>query len=180
MALARSSVAAKRRGLGPGDRHMTADHDFLGRMAGGFNDLKRAAVDRGMAERARYGGMALLGDGIDAGATDVDRVMTGDAMLGDRAALTKGEGIVAAADDDLAYAGDVNLVMTVAGDNRTVTKNGYIRLPTARDANETAHWISPRIRRLNAEIVNYFARPENSYLTTANIYWRHCGEVIAK
>jgi hypothetical protein len=80
---------------------------------GPFDDFQHAAIDRGRAERARDGGVAFLGNGVAAGRTDVDRVMTGGAMLDDRAAPAKRERIVAAADDDLALTSDVDIVASV-------------------------------------------------------------------
>jgi hypothetical protein len=165
--LACGAVSADRRGLRTGYRHMAAGHDFPGRVAGRFNDFKRAAVNRGRTERARYGSLACLVDGVDARTTDLDRVMTRDAMLADCAAHAKCERIVTAADDDLANAGDVDPVGTIAGDNRTITKNGYVCLAAARNAYGGAHWRSPLIRRLRREYLSLFARPENSWLATA-------------
>ena len=115
---------------------------------GPFDDFQHAAIDRGRAERARDGGVAFLGNGVAAGRTDVDRVMTGGAMLDDRAAPAKRERIVAAADDDLALTSDVDIVASVAGIHGAIAKNGDVDLPATRNADGGAHWISPETQLL--------------------------------
>jgi hypothetical protein len=83
-------------------------------------------------------------NGVDAGTTDVDRVMTGDAPFADRAALAERERIVAVADHDFSMARDIDVVVTVAGDNRSVTKNGDVGFAATRNTDGGAHLlISP-------------------------------------
>jgi hypothetical protein len=117
-----------------------------GRATGPFDDLQHAAIHRGRAERARDGGVALFGDEVGAGRTDVDRVITRGASLGDRATLAEGERIVAAADDDLARTGDIDIVAAVAGKYGAVAKNGDVDLPATGNTDGGAQWISPLIR----------------------------------
>jgi hypothetical protein len=117
-----------------------------GRATGPFDDLQHAAIHRGRAERARDSGVALFGDEVGAGRTDVDRVITRGASLGDRATLAKSERIVAAADDDLARTRDVDIVAAVAGKYGAVAKNGDVDLPATGNTDGGAQWISPLIR----------------------------------
>jgi len=98
-------------------------------MAGRLNDRKRAAVDGGRAERAMYGGVALLRDGVGAGAADVNRIVARSAMFGDCSAIAERERVVAAADNYLALAGNRDFVVAVAGSYSAATVNGYVRLP---------------------------------------------------
>jgi hypothetical protein len=59
----------------------------------------------------------------------VNRVMTGGAMLDDRAARAKSERIVATADDDIAGPSDVDIVVAVAGIHGASARNGDVDLP---------------------------------------------------
>jgi hypothetical protein len=104
-----------------------------------FNDSEHPAVDGRGAERARDGGVAFLGNGVGARATDVDRVMTGGAMLDNGAAIAEGERIVTAADDYFAAASDVDIVVTVSGVYRPLPKNGDVDFPATRNADGGAH-----------------------------------------
>lgn len=108
---------------------MAAVHYFAGRMAGRLDDRKRAAIDGGRAERAMYGGVALLRNGVGAGTADVNRIVARSAMFGDCSAMAERERVVAAADDYLALAGDSDFIVAVAGSYRAATENGYVRLP---------------------------------------------------
>jgi hypothetical protein len=146
----RGVARAARRSGGAGasdQRDVAADRDFPGRMSRLLNNFERAPGDRGMAECAADGGAALLNDGVVAGAADVDRVMAGGAMLDDRAALAEREGIVAAADDDLALACDVDLVVAVAGEHGAAAKNGDIDFSASGNTDGGGHWTSPLIAR---------------------------------
>jgi hypothetical protein len=124
-------------------RDVTADRDFPRRMPRLLNNFQRAPGDRGMTECAADGGVALLNDGVVAGAADVNRVMAGGAMLDDRAALAEGQGIVAAADDDLALPGDVDLVVAVASEHGAAAKNGDINPSATRNTDGGGHKNSP-------------------------------------
>jgi hypothetical protein len=111
-----------------------------GALGSPFDDLERTApLDRGRAERTGDGRGALLEDVVGAGGTQVDRVMTGGAMLDDRAAIAQGERIVAAADDDLALTSDVDIVVPVAGIHCALAKNGHVDLAATRNADGGAH-----------------------------------------
>ena len=112
---------------------MAADDHFLGRLAGRLNDFQFATGDCGLAKRTAYGGAALLDNGVVPDTADVDRVVAGDAMLGDRAPMADSERVVAAAHEDGAVTGDVDLVVTVAGDHGPPAINSDIRLPASRN-----------------------------------------------
>jgi hypothetical protein len=120
-------------------RHMAADHYFPGRLAGRLDDFQLAAEDRGLAERTRYRGGPLLDNVVVTSTSDVDRVMTGDAMLGDCAAIAEGKRVVAAPDDYFAASGDVDLIGTVAGDYGAAAENGYVRLPATSNTDCSGH-----------------------------------------
>jgi len=70
-------------------------------------EIQYTAADRGLTKRAAHRGLALL---IDRGAlaTEIDGVNTAGAGLPDLAAVAQSQGIVAAADDDPAFARDVD------------------------------------------------------------------------
>jgi hypothetical protein len=121
-------------------------------LAARLEDFQRGMRDRRCAESAGYGGAALLVDDVVAGAADMDRVMTGAAVLVDHAARIKRQRIVAAADDDGALAVDVNSVVAVPGDDGAATENVDVNVAAARNADGSAHCFSPRSPQLKPGI----------------------------
>ncbi len=117
-------------------RRFAADRDVFGD-AVRMNDFQLAADDCGLAERAaavgaRYGGMTLLVNGAVA-STEIDRVVTMGAVLADDATRVQRQRVVTAANDDLAFARDIDRIVTVACDYRALAIDGNVNVAAARN-----------------------------------------------
>ena len=129
-------------------------------------DGNSVPVDRDGAEGAVDGGVALLVNGGIARA-DVDRVMAGGATLVDHAALAERQGVMAAADDDLADACDIDPIVTVAYDYCPLAIDGGINIAATRNT-DAAHRPSPLIEPLIAVL-----RLNNKSDNTDNKFGQH-------
>src|ERR1039457_5300168 len=71
-------------------------------------------------------------------------------MLDDYAGRVERERVVATADDDFAFAMDVDPIVTITGDHRVSSKNVNVNVAATRNTDAVAHWTSPLVKPLMA------------------------------